>query len=573
MFNRLPKETARVVSSKSRADLTRLMLKRKPRLRAKDSQLSCAEPFLKRFSMHIEYEPKARTVFGDKKGAIKGLRKKMSVNYSTHEDAKRIRQHRPADAKDPRSPEARVGARGARGAKGKRKTKTLSSNTMAISKLLKNSGKENKRVDSGRRAKPKKKGKTERRGKDTGTGQRVSVAKAKETEETAKPSKPPLLPKSGLYASYNGGVKRGKLKGFVRRKLSMGLSQCESRGHSKRSSPQGEGRKGFVMSPRYFKTLGKKEPRSGKTLDFIPAPKLIRAKRSENRHMRSIEEEKQAPGKTEKLRKMLVRKRNGLLTKHDSNVSISAREVRPATGLGQKAEPRGSGAELKTPVNEDRRMAGDSPLKRREQKRQRGAKNLFSFNKDSERDTGDEGPRVPNNTSLLYSCALNSSRTQNSFIMLKNRIGGGKASLAKLGQSVHFRVDSLKNGSILAREGHSRANKSFMQRVRNQPVKKRSKSFFEVDKQLRARTNPDFLESAERNNLSTLGLQGAGNTSQAKSSDSDQLSQFIESMQKQREQVESVGTIREESEASADKRYGPRWKRPPTLEGIDEGVR
>lgn len=563
IHNRIQKDTSRGHPQKSRADLTRLMLKRKPRTRARDAQFAGVQPLLKRYSMQVELEPQIRAPLGEKSKVLKALWKKVGMNYSTHEEGKRSKMRRPEEPRNLKSSDKREMGRGNRA---KRKLKTLSSNNFAISRILKNSVKDTQRAENGHRHKPKKKCKTDKQAKENAPDK-----KTKDALETAKPTKPPLLPKTGQYASYNGGIQRGKLKGFVRRKLSMRVGKGANEIQSKPNSPSGQSRTGFLVSPRYFRTLGKDESHVGGALDFIPAPKLIRSKRSGKRTMGHIQEEQTEQAKADKLRKMLVRRRNAPLTKRGSNQSSSSREMTNGDAFMSRIGQKVSIAELKTPINGEKNETQRSPPKRRGPKGHKKIKNIFSFNKDSIRET-DEGEKgsqaMPNNTSLLYSCALNSSRTQNSFIMLKNRMGGGKASLGQLGQSVHFRVDSLKNGSILAKEGHSRVNKSFMQRVRNHAHKKRSKSFFEVDKENISLMNPDFLEGASDNKISNLGLPSLGGMSKSKSqSESDQLSNFIESMQKPQEHENSVRTIREESEISTENRIGSDWKRPPTLEG------
>lgn len=531
------------LSGQPKPDLARLALKRKSR--TKKGLLAGALPLAKRYSMQRETEGHPRTHLADKSGVLNSLRRKMSTNYSTHEDARRNKlqnwRRQPGQHLELKSSDKEALARMV---KGKRKTKAFSSNNFALSRILRVSHWQEETWWQ----KKGKRDKAEKKSKSGGQNQSKLLTRAlgeKNRRERERPSKPPLLAKQGNYSSVHAQVKRGRAKGFLRRKMSMGVAEVENSCGSKLRSPGGLQSR-FPGSPRYFETMDRKGASAeAKGLEFVPAPKFFAAEGGR--------------GKKEKLKKILARKRReGLaeLAKKTSQNSICEKEVKRASafsGFGLKID---GVEELKTPVNDVKGERRESPRQAQSRKK---AKKLFSFNKDSEvgvkTEREAEGKAVANNTSLLYACALNSSKTQNSFVLLKNRMVSGREGARALDTSLHFRVDSLKNGSILATGRASGTSQSFLQRVRRDAASAKTRSFFETERHMKTIPAPE--RSMPRISRPSQ-VSEEGSSSQT----SDGLSEFIESMQRQRG---SVHTIEEESEDSPQQKIQRRLA--PTLKG------
>jgi hypothetical protein len=354
------------------------------------------------------------------------------------------------------------------------------------------------------------------------------------------------------------------MKGIVRRKLSMGIQLNDHSFSSKPNSPSHNFRSNLMISPRYFKTLNKNVEANKEDRASLAKNDNKSKKRNVEKPNDREEDDNLKLKKADNLKRILVRRRkNGI--RRNPQMSISMRESMnkdPQSNMSQNI----SHLQLKTPVNLNQDGSPNPPLNPFIPKK---TKNIFSFNKDS-KDTSimnmNTSQNYSNNTSLLYSHALNTSKNQNSFIYLKNRIGSTKENALKNESLAHFRTDSFPN--TINQSLNPKHHQSFLLSKKIGEPKKRSKSFFEMSNDI-MRTSINMSNGMSVNNISSLGLQNL-NTSISRNhieDDSDQLSNFIKSIQEQDENNLSVKTIEEESDFSIEKQISKISKRPPTVEG------
>jgi len=139
VLNKIQKDKTKKLSNRISSDITRFMLNRKPRQKVKEFQNGVANPLLKRFSMQIENEPKTRLDMNGKSGVLSALRKKMSLNYNTRDECKKSKNrhiHNPTTKR--RNLKSIEHSSITDNNLLKRKMKTLSSNTIGLSKILRN---------------------------------------------------------------------------------------------------------------------------------------------------------------------------------------------------------------------------------------------------------------------------------------------------------------------------------------------------------------------------------------------------------------------------------------------------
>jgi len=520
--------------------------------------------------MQIENEPKTRLDMNGKSGVLSALRKKMSLNYNTRDECKKSKNrhiHNPTTKR--RNLKSIEHSSITDNNLLKRKMKTLSSNTIGLSKILRNMERKQEKRNVNEKPNFKSKKLLKQIGlvkkKRSLKKQTELNKKIKDRKEKMKLNKPPLLPKNNNYTSHNPNVQRKQMKGLIRRKLSMGIQLNDHSFSSKPNSPSNNLRSKLKISPRYFKTMNKDMDMEQDSKISIVNSKNTKSKML-NIESEFINKEKKETSKLTKidhLKRILVRKKKHQNQKC-SQMSSSMRES-INKDLQNNFSQNISYLQLKTPINVHQEGSPNPPLNPFIPKNHKKAKNIFSFNKDSKDPCNMNTSQVhSNNTSLLYSYGLNSSKPQNSFIYLKNRIGN--TSILNNESVAHFRTDSLK--STINPSNSQKPYQSFLLSKNLGEPKKRSKSFFEINNNDLMRTSINVSNGGTLNNISALGLQNLNTSISQNLIENDQLSNFIKSIQEKEENNLSVKTIEEESEFSIEKQISKISKRPPTVEGI-----
>ena len=585
VLNKMSNEISKGQQFKYWKDPYKLNIKKKNRLKMKEPSLQSSNTFFKRHSFQIENNSKSRQNKIEKSSGLSLLRKKMSKQCTEKEENRigKITKLKNIEFSK-KVQKGRDTSLGSEFNKKKRKNKPISSNNMGLSKILRNVESKENKIET--RVKGKTKSVVEfgknnlqnnlLKKKKSLFKKNEFAIKSKERYEQMKISKPPLLTRNN-YTSHNPSIRRIKVNGILKRKMSMNISNQENKKPftSKPNSPSNQFKNNFIISPRGFKTVNKDLEKEGGKMDFIPAPILSETVNSGGKPLLKIKEVPTKPNssKTDNLKRILAKKRrkNMRLNKQPQFGSVVLGHSNTASFCNNLSQNL-TGVHFKTP-NLGSEGSPSTPLNPFVPKNLRKAKNIFSFNKTSNEALNCENnsqKTVLNNTSIFYPNSINSNKNQNSFIYLKNRIGNMKDG------SIFFEKDkSSKNESFGVSQtnfpNNSKVHKSFLMTKNNcMNNKKRSKSFFEVDNVnlLTASMNfPNGLKS--EHNISSLGIQNM-NTSISKNVESDLegLNKLIESIREKEEEVLSVKTIEEESELSIEKEiFSKSVKRSATLEG------
>lgn len=580
--NRIQQENPKNQTRRTKKNASKLILRKKPRLKIKEQNLSVSGLFFKRFSMQNAVDMSTKNFKTDRSQDFENLRKRVprkenckENKIKTKNSKKKIQRNLNAfdRTKDEESKSTR------------HKGKTLSSNNFGLCRLLKNvdrkNTKQHKRTSISEKIKLQG-SKLVRSGdlakkKNAFAKHKEIKLKSKERYEQMKLSKPPMLMKPGNYTTHNPSIQRVNVSGILKRKLSINLPgnfSCKNV-FSKPNSPSFKIMRDLEMKPRCFKTMNKELINSKKELDFINAPKIIKTEREPLKSCLRNQLEKEnrkKSSKTENLKQILKRKKsknNQKNEKQTNNVSNASSFNLIKTKMNLSV----GDTKLKTPVMENG-LSPCTPLNAFLPKQAKKTKNIFSFNKSSKlnilSERPDQNKQIMNNTSLLYSQALNQNKNQNSFIFFKNKIGSNVSGFTSPDTSnLNIKNDSFSMGLISNLNPKTRTHQSFLIPDNNsKPHKKRSKSFFEMKALDLMSTSGNFQNlSKSDQNISLLRLHQLNRSCNRgrTESESEKLTQLIESIKENEEDGLSEQIIQEEQEISSQN--NEILKRPASIEG------
>ena len=570
-FNKISSERGVQPHLKSGMDLTKLLLKKKPRQKLKDSLNFTSNGLFKRYSFQVENESKAKKTLIERGLNLGALRKKMSMNQGKKEDMKKNRNRKgKIEALFKNNNKGLNKGLKSHLRQAKRKEKTLSSNNSGISRLFKNKDQKNEEKSQNGKIPPSRSNKTLRQFeaiKRKKSFKKQKLEEAMGSSENKKLKKPPQLLKPANYASHSG-IRRIRVNGLIKRKQSLnaGTANQDQTYLSKPNSPRGQ--TSFQISPRYFKTLNKD---SGQDCCFIPAPKICRPNKSHTKRLLRIKEEGKVSRK-DNLKRILAKKNSRKLLKNQISNQNTSQERK---GLANKLSQNVSEVQAKSPLALTPLSSPLTPLNQFIAKKNKKIKNNnFSFNKSSKENLEKVHKKFQtslNNTSLLFSYGMNSSKNQNSFIFLKNKMGEKDQSII-LDKSKHSRNESFGGNSRKFLENCSRVHKSFLLKKQNLNLsKKRSKSFYESGPLGTSIHIP--TEYPSQTNLSLLKIPNfkASGSFPKPETEFESLNKLIRNMTEREDQRSlSVKTIEEESEFSLEQNAVFCSKRSPTLKGNDQ---
>jgi hypothetical protein len=587
--NRIQQENPTNPTRRPKKNTSKLLLRKKPRLKIKEQNLSTSGLFFKRYSFQNAGDVTTKSFKTDRSHEFKNLKKRVGNKENSKETRPKQRSkgnvnkketHRALKSFDWRKIEENKTTR--------HKGKTFSSSNFGLSRILKNVERKNNKIEQNVSISERLKLQESKKSCSGGLKKKKPFAKHKEIKlkskeryDCMKLSKPPLLTKPGNYTSHNPGVQRVKVNGMLKRKLSINLPS-NLRGKnalSKPNSPCFNMKGDLGVDQRCFKTMNKDLCDFDKEVDFLPGGKLIKTERLASSLRNQLEKEnKNKSDKTENLKQILKRKKfknqGRELEKDKSTENVS--NCSSFNYMKRNMSHSIANAQLKTPVG-DNGKSPTSPLNPFMQKQQKKIKNIFSFNKSSKQNVMEEklekNKQIFNNTSLLYSQALNQNKNQNSFIFFKNKIGSNVSGFTCPDTSnLNLKNESFSLGLISNINPKTKNHQSFLlNNEKTKPNKKRSKSFFEMKALDLMSTSINFPKQAKSDqNISLLGLnrlnRSYNRARNQNQSESEKLTQLIESIKEKEEDALSVQIIQEELEVSS--RIHEVSKRPASLEGI-----
>ena len=160
-FNKISSERGVQPHLKSGMDLTKLLLKKKPRQKLKDSLNFTSNGLFKRYSFQVENESKAKKILIERGLNLGALRKKMSMNQGKKEDMKKNRNRKgKIEALFKNNNKGLNKGLKSHLRQAKRKEKTLSSNNSGISRLFKNKDQKNEEKSQNGKIPPSRSNKT-----------------------------------------------------------------------------------------------------------------------------------------------------------------------------------------------------------------------------------------------------------------------------------------------------------------------------------------------------------------------------------------------------------------------------